>query len=404
MAGGAIPLSSLPTQARGPMISSAGDLYWVGPRPKIDLVISLRRQSGLSLGRSPEGMREPNMQRTWVAIVLVSCSLFLSTGRLCARLTLPPSMVDVRELAEKAPLVFRGHVLAVIPLTSNSEPGAGNLYRANVQVDRWYRGKGPTQETLQFSYGSFVKDGHDCIDFRPETYWVIFAHEGSEKLELSDDCTGALTVSPRLGRNLETADWLAQLETDFLAGLRDRNPAARLASIQRLGGLKLPSSRVALHSVIDKGSDVESKWAVYAALRTGDVSVLPRVEQLLARGDRELPESAIALQLQSVTDPRAVPGLIGILKTARSQITRNCVLISLGETLKDPRAVPSLATHLSDSDRDARYYSLHGLSNITHEDACASPRDGKDESLESHVSRCKLWWEQSGKFQDWVPN
>jgi hypothetical protein len=45
-------------------------------------------------------------------------------------------MVDVRELAENSPLVFRGYVLAVIPVTSNSEPGAGNLYRADVQVDR----------------------------------------------------------------------------------------------------------------------------------------------------------------------------------------------------------------------------------------------------------------------------
>jgi hypothetical protein len=310
-------------------------------------------------------------------------------------------MVDVRELAENSPLVFRGYVLAVIPVTSNSEPGAGDLYRADVQVDRWYRGAGPTQETLQFSYGSFGKDGHDCIDFRPGTYWVIFAHELSGKLELSDDCTGALTVSPRLGRNLENTDWLAQLETDFLAGLGDRNSARRLASIQRLGGLKLPSSRMALHSVIDKGSGVESKWAVYAVLRTGDISVLPRVERLLAAGDHELPESAIALQLQSVTDPRAVPGLIGILTTVRSELTRNCVLISLGETLKDRRAVPTLAAHLSDSDREARYYSLHGLNNITHEDACVSPRDGTDESLESHVSRCKFWWEQSGKFQNW---
>ena len=69
-------------------------------------------------------------------------------------------------------------------------------------------------------------------------------------------------------------------------------------SIQRLGGLKLPSSRGALHIVIENGNDTESKWAVYAALRTGDVSVLPRVKQLLAVGDRQLPESAIASQLR----------------------------------------------------------------------------------------------------------
>jgi hypothetical protein len=180
------------------------------------------------------------MQRIWVAIVLAGCSLFLITEQLPARLMLPPSMVNLRELAENAPLIFRGYVLAVIPLTANEEPGAGNLYRASFQVERWYRGNGPSQETLQFSYGSLFTDGHDCINFRPGTYWIIFAHEGSGNLELSDDCIGALTVSSRLGRKLKAADWLTQMEADFLAGLRDRDSAARLASIQRLGGLKLP--------------------------------------------------------------------------------------------------------------------------------------------------------------------
>jgi len=134
--------------------------------------------------------------------------------------------------------------------------------------------------------------------------------------------------------------------------------AARLTSIQRLGGLKLPSSRDALHGVIENGNDAESKWAVYAALRTGDVSVLPRVKRLLATGDGALPESAIALQLQSVTDPWAVPDLIAILESAPSELTRSRVLIALGEKLKDPLAVPSLAAHLSDPDRYARYDAL----------------------------------------------
>jgi HEAT repeat protein len=342
---------------------------------------------------------KPNIHRVWVAIVLVSCSLVLFTARLWARLMLPPSMADVRELAGHAPLVFRGQVLAVIP-----EPGAWNLYTAKIQVDRWYRGKGPTEETLQFRYGSFASDGHDCIDFRPETYWVVFAREGRGKLELSDDCEGALTISSLLGRDLGTADWVAQMEADFLAGLDDHDSAARLASIQRLGGLKLPSSRDALHGVIEKGSDAESKWAVYAALRTGDVSVLPRVKRLLATGDRELPESAIALQLQSLTDPGAVPDLIAILESAPSELTRSRVLIALGEKLKDPRAVPSLAAHLSDPDHYARYASLDGLKNITHEDACTLPRDWKEEDVEPQISRCRLWWEQTGKFRDWSPN
>ncbi len=103
-------------------------------------------------------------------------------------------MADVRELTGKASLVFRGHVLAVIPLTSNAGTGAGNLYMARIQVDRWYRGKGPTEETLRFAYGSFASNGHDCIDFRTETYWVVFAHEEQGQVELIDDCEGALTT------------------------------------------------------------------------------------------------------------------------------------------------------------------------------------------------------------------
>jgi hypothetical protein len=334
-----------------------------------------------------------------LTIILVITSLFLFTPGFWARLTLPPYMVDIPELAGKAPLIFRGHVLAVIPPVSDSEPG--NISFATIEVDRWYRGHGPVQQTLQFAYNKIFNDGHDCINFSPYTYWLIFAHEESGKLQLVDDCTGALTISPLLGRKLKTDDWLAQMEADFLAGLRDSDAEARIASIQRLGGLKLPSSRAALHAVIEKGGALESKWAVYAALRTGDISVLPRVKQLLAKGDREDPQRAIACQLEYVTDPGAVPGLIAILESAPSEFTRSCILNALAEKLKDPRAVPTLAAHLSDPDPSAQFYSLHGISNITHEEACSSPRAGKEESLQLHVSHCKLWWEHSGKFQDW---
>jgi len=255
---------------------------------------------------------------------------------------------------------------------------------------------------LRFVYsGEIFANGHDCIDFRPETYWTVFAVEKDGQLEMIDDCEGALTISPLLGPDLGNAGWPTQMEADFLAGLNDHDSAARLASIQRLGGLKLPSSRAALHGVIENGNDAESKWAVYAALRTGDVSVLPRVKRLLATGDRALPESAIALQLQSVTDPGAVPDLIAILESAPSELTRRCVLVALGEKLKAPRAVPSLAAHLSDPDPYARYDALDGLKNITHEDACTLPPEWKEQDVEPQISRCKIWWEQVGKLRGW---
>jgi hypothetical protein len=346
----------------------------------------------------------PNTRLIWLPIILMSCSLFLFATQLWARLMSPPSMADVHALAERAPLVFRGYVLAVIPLSGKTGPGAANEYTATIHVDRWYRGKGPTEETLQFAYGSFASNGHDCIDFRLVSNWIVFAQEEHGQLKLIDDCEGALTISPLLGRDLETDDWPAQMEADFLAGLNDQDSEARLASIQRLGGLQLPSSRKALHRVIENGDDPDSKWAVYATLRTGDISILPTVQQLLANGDRELPESAIALQLRFVSDPTAVPNLIAILQNATGQITRNSVLTALGEVLKDPRAVPSLAVHLSDSSPSTSYLALNGLKNITHEDACTLPRDWVEQEVEPQISRCKIWWEQTGKFRDWSPN
>jgi hypothetical protein len=51
---------------------------------------------------------KPNVHRIWLAIVLVSCTLFLFTAQLWPRLMLPPSTADVRELSGRAPLVFRG--------------------------------------------------------------------------------------------------------------------------------------------------------------------------------------------------------------------------------------------------------------------------------------------------------
>jgi hypothetical protein len=331
--------------------------------------------------------------------------MFLFAVQSWCRLMLPPSMANVRDLAEKAPLVFRGHVLAVTPITTNTEPGARIESIAKIEVDRWYRGKRSTEALLRFAYsGGIFANGHDCIDFRPETYWIVFAVEKSGQMEMIDDCEGALAISPLLGPDLRNADWLSQMEADFLAGLNGHDSTARLTSIQRLGGLKSASSRDALRRVIENGDDAESKWAVYAALRTGDVSVLPRAQRLLAVGDGQLPESAIALELRNVRDSSAVPDLIAILNSAPSDLTRSCALITLGENLKDRRAVPSLAAHLSDPAYHVRYDALDGLRNITHEDACTLPPEWKEKDVEPQVSRCKIWWEQVGRFRDWTPN
>jgi hypothetical protein len=118
--------------------------------------------------------------------------------------------------------------------------------------------------------------------------------------------------------------------------------------------------------------------------------VVPRVRQLFAAGDREVPESAMALQLQSVTDPGAVPDLIAILQSAPGDLTRDCVLTAWGEKLKDPTAIPGLAAHLSDPAPSASYRARDGLKNITHEGACTLPPEWKEQDVQLQISRCRI--------------
>jgi len=319
-----------------------------------------------------------------------------------SRLPEDPAMVDVREQAQKSQFVFRGHVVDVQP-ELNSQPYSSHFI-AKIQIDRLYRGNLTGGAAIRFSLDHGLSMGHDCFNFRPGELWLFFAVKGNGVLELFDDCSGALAISPRLGPKSKLPGWPAQMESDFLAGLEDPDLQSRIYSIQRLGGLQLPSSRPALHEVIGKRKGIEADWAIYATLRTGDFTVLPMVNTALASGDASL-RAAIDYELQKVSDPAAVPGLLDIAKSAPNEHSRIEAMVSLVYYLKDPRAVPTLGANLSSSDDATRYMALEGLDIITKSLACKRPpnpdENHKDE-VERAIASCKDWWEREGRHQMWV--
>jgi len=202
-------------------------------------------------------------------------------------------------------------------------------------------------------------------------------------------------------------DWLAQMEADFTAGLEDSNVDSRIFSIQRLGGLKLASSRPALHEVIERRKGLEAEWAIYATLRTGDVTALPMVNGLLASGDKKVPEAAIAYELRNVKDPSAVPDLLEIFEKTPNDYARFEALIALVDNLKDPRVVPVLGPSLSSSNGQIRYLALSGLNTIANAEACSTRHHAneKDEAaFERETAGCKAWWEREGKYRSWTRN
>jgi hypothetical protein len=351
--------------------------------------------------------------RIVVGVCLVGLAACLFAVPLWSRLMIDQSMVDVRAQAEEAPLVFRGRVLTVGP--DPVEKGIGfwddgkpvnTNFVAKFRVDRVYRGKLQEETVVHFSYGAGF-NGHDCIDFRPEQNWLVFAFEKNGLLQLFDDCTGALGISSRLGVEVTPSDWLAQMEADFIAGLEDSDVESRIFSIQRLGGLQLASSRPALHEVIERRKGIEAEWATYATLRTGDVTVLPMVNGLLASRDKKMPEGAIAYELRNVKDPSAVPDLLEIFEKTSSDYARLEALIALVDNLKDPRVVPLLGPSLSSSDRQIRYLALSGLNTIANAQACSTRHDANENdeaAFERETASCKDWWEREGKYRSWTRN
>jgi hypothetical protein len=123
---------------------------------------------------------------------------------------------------------------------------------------------------------------------------------------------------------------------------------------------------------------------------------MPQVKQILADGDMTSPQRQIGLEPKNVSDPSAVPILIEILANAPGELTRSSVLIAFAEKIKDARAIPTLAEHLSAVDESSRYLALEGLKNILHEEACAPPKGSATQNFQWHIERCKLWWEQKG--------
>jgi HEAT repeat protein len=141
--------------------------------------------------------------------------------------------------------------------------------------------------------------------------------------------------------------------------------------------------------------------AMYAALRTGDTSVLPQVKDLLSQAqERTEPESAIAYELRNVKDSKAVPDLIAVLNSSRIEFTRSYLLSALAENIQDPRAVPTFAANLTDKEPQVRWLALEGMQKMSGSGTCSLREEGANDldAFRRQVRESESWWERDGRF------
>jgi hypothetical protein len=350
---------------------------------------------------------------SWRTFLIATFPLAVFLGApalLLSRIEVPQYTIDLTDLAARASIIFRGRLLSIsiLPEQGNRVQGVARFQVqavARFQVDRWYRNGGGADAAVYFQPANlaFRVPGHNCIDFAGTTQWLVFATENSGHLELADDCYGAATVSPLIDPGPPRNGFVAQMEADFSAGLEDPEHTGRLISIQRLGGLRSASSRPALHRIIESGNPVEVNWAVYAALRTGDTSILPRVRDLFIYSDFAAPLSFVdvALELRGLTDRSATASLIEIADSAPQPYARECALSALGQKIQAHESLPTMASHLTDPDSRVRFSALVGMGALTHEPSCTFPREPRwtEDMTEPQIRQCLVWWAQVGKLR-----
>lgn len=327
------------------------------------------------------------------AILFVSLALLcVAPAKLWSRIEVPPYAVDLATFVSSAPVIFRATVLDVSDVAKEPD---GFTTVAHLRVDRWYRGGSSPSVAVEYQEGLHLM-GHDCISLKSDgTEWLIFAREQKGHLEFVDDCYAAVRVSPLLGSPSPRQDTLAQIEADFEAGLSDPEPAGRLLSIQGLGCLMSASSRPALHRIIDQGDPAEKDWATYAALRSGDVTVLPRVREMFARGGTEINPVLLAWELSQLTDRSGIPVLIEIAATSPDPHARGDALDALGRKMHAPEALPVIVDRLSDTDPGVRFSALAAMDSITHVNSCKT--QPTDDLVRPQIRQCVGWWDEAGK-------
>lgn len=291
----------------------------------------------------------------------ILCALpVLASLALWARLQMAPEQLDLNTYLPKAPILLRAEILSVSPPPRFLEPYVAT---ARLRVMRWYRGTPPPAVELRFAMQGFrMINGHNCFEFPPGTHWLILAKERDGALELIDDCYGAFEVSPQLGP--AHPDPISQLEADFTAGLANPDPKHRILSLQRLANLHLPSSRSALHNVIARGEPDETLWAAYAALRTGDISVIPTVRGVLEKEPPNWRSGVLSGELSQVRDPAAIPALTEIA-WSQSSAAKASAITALGNMPSATSALPAITANLNSEDEYVRRAARRAFAKLT---------------------------------------
>jgi HEAT repeats len=316
----------------------------------------------------------------------------ISCGRANSSVVPSAGSEPLPKLFTSAAIVLKGEVSAVSKVRET-------LYDASIIVDRVYKGR-VRSKVVHMLYTRPAGNActvRPCIDFEPGEYDLFFLSYDAGRLTLIDQFWGKFRASRLNGA--ASAQGLAQLEQDLVAGLSDANSKTVVQEIELLGAIGSSTAVGPLTTFVGSSDTTTELAACVALIRS---SYYQPFEQCTASSERTaLPASALIQRdrllfyISELKDPKAVPVLLRAASSSSDDL-RQAAIHALRETHM-PSAVPTLVGALNDRVQLVRYDAVFGLA-ATEQRWDLAPSVDEFESQESkYINAWKFWWNEAGK-------
>jgi HEAT repeat protein len=332
------------------------------------------------------------MLRNAKCILVLAALCMLGSGAIA----IPIPALDLRELTRRSDAILVGQITSIsggdpVGIDVHGQSISGHRRLAAVHVVRSVKG-GRTAAEVSFA---FIVPDPDLgyVGIAPGEFGMFFLSENSAHgYAITDPYYPFLPASRRPPPAYRTtiqrvAGEIAQV---LMAG--DSPLEQRTRAVTILSSVNQPLANTALRrAAADPNVNVRF-LALGSLLERNDLSVLGTAEALLlsAPPDAALyPVAKLALGLEGLRDPRAVPTLAHLLGEGNVQVRRSAA--NALRNIADFAGVPALVRALGDPDRDVRYYAVTGLAKITGQDdwAPSLPLFEKDE--DKYLAHWREW-------------
>jgi hypothetical protein len=281
------------------------------------------------------------------------------------------SALDLDTLTHDSDLIVVGQVMSVHKVDTTHVTVFSQEYRAQVlaglvHVDRILKGAVPSQ-TVSFRFyvpETFV--GWQSVT--PNTYAALFFKSGvNGELEFTNPYYPSVPALP--GSSTSGATAIDQVLETLQAVIYAPNGTLnqKMTALQVMSYSKSGTSTALLRSALNHPEEYLRLEAATALVERNDSSGLTLIVNALMQEPSRIPDGmrqSLAANIATwLTDPKAVPGLARLLKSASAE-TRRAATEGLWRTHSQEAIVPLLSV-LNDADAKVRYFSVVGLAEIT---------------------------------------